>query len=87
MYDVPEQRWFSPTLFSFFINNCVNIVGGVLIKVLMYADDLVIFADDPGELQSNMDALKTYCSNWELEVNLVQVKNNDFPKRKTKASH
>ena len=70
----------SPLLFSLDINDLpdalpggVN-VAGVNIKVLLYADDLVLLADLPEMLQSMIDAFSTYCKTWSLTVNLLKSK-------------
>jgi len=75
---------FSPQLFSFFINGLIdhfnqeNIRGiqinDVDIPCLMYADDIVLFADAPFELQNMLNALSDYCDMWDLEVNLEKTK-------------
>ena len=70
----------SPVLFSLYINdlpealpNGLN-VAGLNIKVLLYADDIVLLAECPSDLQCMIDALYTYCSTWNLTVNLSKSK-------------
>jgi len=66
----------SPLLFALFLNDlhgslteAVNIKGKI-IRVLMYADDIVIAAESAGQLQIMMKELELYCRTWDLEVNL-----------------
>lgn len=40
------------------------------IRLLLYADDIVIMADSVNVLQSMIKRLENYCRNWNLEVNL-----------------
>ena len=37
--------------------------------VLLYADDMVLFAESMEELQDLLDKLQIYCSQWKLKVN------------------
>ncbi|CAB0013408.1 unnamed protein product [Nesidiocoris tenuis] len=54
----------SPLLFSLFVNDlteklvCGVGLGDCVIRVLLYADDLVILAKEPGQLQDNIKALE-----------------------------
>lgn len=70
----------SPTLFNLFINDIVDVLPGgakmmdMVIKVLLYADDLVIFAETPESLQLMINRIKEYCKKWNLVVNLEKSK-------------
>lgn len=70
----------SPVLFSLYINDLPDILPGGLnvanvnVKVLLYADDIVILSDSPGGLQEMIDALHKYCLMWSLKVNLSKAK-------------
>lgn len=70
----------SPTLFNLFINDIVDILPGgakimdLVIKILLYADDLVIFAETPESLQLMINRIKAYCEQWNLAVNLDKSK-------------
>lgn len=65
----------SPLLFSIYLNDLHESLGGGLsideidIRLLMYADDIVILADDPLILQRMIDNLSFYCKRWGMEVN------------------
>ena len=47
----------------------------------MFADDTVMLADTPGQLQSMLDKLHNYCSKNKLTVNASKNENYDFFKR------
>ena len=44
------------------------------IFLLLFADDLVIIAKSPEELQSLIDKLFVYCQEWNLSVNIKKLK-------------
>ena len=46
----------------------------------MYADDLIILATTPEELQKSLDGLSTYCKKWNLNVNVKKTKCMTFSK-------
>mgnify|MGYP000583825961 CR=1 FL=1 len=41
---------------------------------ILYADDIVIFANDSSELQSSLDVLLEYCQRLKLKVNIKTTK-------------
>jgi hypothetical protein len=43
------------------------------IQLLMYADDIAIFADTIGGLQRKINILQEYCDEWNLSVNLKKT--------------
>ena len=57
----------SPVLFSLYLNDLPETlpggltVAGVSIKILLYADDIVILSDSPVGLQKMIDCLHNYC--------------------------
>ena len=57
----------SPVLFSLYINDLVEYlplgvtVAGINVKILLYADDIVLLADSPNDLQVMINKLRTYC--------------------------
>ena len=54
--------------------------------LLLYADDTVIFAESPEELQTALDTMQLYCDTWKLQVNTSKTKIVVFYKRKNKAN-
>ena len=44
------------------------------IFLLLYADDIVIFANTAEELQNSLDLLVCYCQRWKLTVNASKLK-------------
>lgn len=65
----------SPLLFSLFINDLVNEIGGgvtireLKINMLLYADDIVFIAKDISILQLMINRLQRYCNTWGLVIN------------------
>ena len=68
----------SPTLFSLYINDLVKMlkesgpvldIDGLLINILLYADDMVLMADSENDLQKLLDILYNWCSKWRLSLN------------------
>ena len=75
---------FSLIIFSLFINDIeedmrsLNTMGcklyDTVIHTLLYADDLIIFANSKEELQMKIDKLSDFCSKWEIVVGLPETK-------------
>ena len=42
--------------------------------VLLYADDTIVMADSPKELQTALNAVHNYCTTWKLTVNATKTK-------------
>ena len=40
------------------------------------APSLVLFANNPGELQVGLDLLYNYCKRWKLKINVAKTKSN-----------
>ena len=51
---------------------------------MLYADDTIILAESPYELQKALDAMSEYCSNWNLKVKTDKTKVVIFSKGKTR---
>ena len=74
----------SPLLFSLFLNDIEEtfIESGIQgldinmfkIFMLLYADDIVLFANSPDELQEGLDLLFNYCKRWKLKINVAKTK-------------
>ena len=42
--------------------------------LLMYADDNVLLAESPEDLQTSLNTMKDYCSMFDLEINIDKTK-------------
>lgn len=70
----------SPLIFALYLNDLHDELGGgvklgdLIIRVLLYADDIVLLATDAKVLQLMINKLKRYCDQWGLSVNLDKSK-------------
>ncbi|XP_077980235.1 uncharacterized protein LOC144435518 [Glandiceps talaboti] len=76
----------SPILFSFYIEELNTMLmssgqSGIQLTqdmydlfALLYADDVIIFADSVTNLQHLIDILSTFCTKWRMQVNLAKTK-------------
>ena len=79
---VPQGDPLSPLLFSLFIADLpdhlthqgIELAANVPLRYLLYADDLVITASSPGELQTAINDLSTYCLLNNLTVSIEKSK-------------
>ena len=44
------------------------------IFLLLYADDIVLFANSAEELQEGLNMLSDYCKRWKLKINVSKTK-------------
>ena len=54
-----------------------NIAGNVdieVLNILLYADDIVLFAENEEDLQSLLFIVQIWCEKWRLQVNLAKTK-------------
>ena len=92
----------SPLLFGLFIDEFegwlreharasgtgVRIDDGPLLQVLLYADDMALLATSPGDLQRQLDALRLFCTERQLAVNVAKTEIVVFrPQRTTPPAH
>ena len=47
---------------------------GTRVKILLYADDLVLLVETPHALQLMINQLENYCKQWDLKINLSKTK-------------
>jgi len=82
----------SPTLFSIYINdlvlkmkeNCPTLVFGPhKVNSLLYADDMVLFAETEQDLQTCLYTLEKWCKEWRVKVNTEKSKIVHFRKART----
>jgi hypothetical protein len=81
---VRQEESLDPLLFAIFINDLaidinnlnLGIETGIEeeISILMYADDIVLMADNEDNLQKMLDTLNNWTTLWHLEVNLDKTK-------------
>jgi len=66
-----------------FFKNGLNGIDVNMFKIflLLYADDIVLFADSKAELQTSLNALYDYCQKWKLVVNTNKTKIMFFSKK------
>ena len=68
----------SPLLFTLYLNDLHEYldggltVGGMNIRLLLYADDIVLVADNINIMQKMINNLENYCTQWNMEVNLAK---------------
>ena len=81
----------SPVLFSLFLDDietflrddteCGFSLDDILLVILLFADNMVIFGNSPNDLQRRLDLLNVYCDRWGLSVNTEKTKVMVFRKR------
>ena len=42
--------------------------------LLLYADDITIFANTAEEMQNSLNLLSNYCERWKLKVKIMKTK-------------
>ena len=84
---VKQGDCLSPTLFSIFINDLATEIkqSGIgvdisidsnirdLVGILLYADDIVLIAENEESLQSLLYIVENWCKKWRLELNLTKT--------------
>ena len=94
---VKQGDCLSPTLFSIFINDLateikasnigVILEEGLLINILLYADDIVLLAENEEDLQSLLFIVECWCKKWQLGVNLTKKNIMHFLSKRKKSSN
>ena len=87
---VRQGECLSPFLFAMFLNDIGNVfvkngissidVNTFKIFLILYADDIVIFAPNAKELRNSLNALYNYCYKWKLKINTSKTKMLVFKK-------
>ena len=57
------------------------------LDLLMYADDTVLLAESPEDLQTSLNTMKDYCSMFDLEINIDKTKVMIFSRGKLRKSY
>ena len=84
----------SPTLFSVFLNDLAQeikdtdsgvMISGLVLSILLYADDIVLLAPTPEKLQNMLDVVSRWCEKWGMQINvnktqIMHVRNHQRPR-------
>lgn len=73
---VPQGSVLGPLLFLIYINDLPSCVSS---NIHLFADDCVIFREiicdtDISSLQSDLNAISTWCQSWSMELNIKKCK-------------
>jgi hypothetical protein len=73
----------APTMFNLYVNDLaleirdmglgIPLLGGDIISLLMFADDIVFIADTPEALQKMIDKASDWCERWRLFINITKT--------------
>ena len=56
-------------------------IGGQKVCLLLYADDIIIIAENENELQTQLDLINQWCKKWRHNIKYIKSKVNHFKKR------
>ena len=77
----PQGDVSSALLFSLFIADIIHHIpkigpqiNNVVVSIILYADDMCLIAESAADLQQMLDALKSYCDDNKLQVNVTKTK-------------
>ena len=59
-----------------------EIVTFLKLYIILYADDIVIFAEHPKDLQASLDKMKKYCDTFDLHIKVYKTKIFIFSREK-----
>ena len=55
------------------IEDIAGNIENLVLNILLYADDIVIFAENEEDLQALLFIVQVWCEKWRLEVNLSKT--------------
>ena len=64
-----------------------EIVTFLKLYILLYADDTVILAENPNDLQGSLDEMKKYCDTFDLHINVNKTEILFFSRGKLRRHH
>ena len=64
-----------------------EIVTYFKLYILLYADDPVILAENPNDLQASLDEMEKYCDSFDLHINVNKTKILFFSRGKLRKHH
>ena len=77
----PQGDVSSALLFSLFLSDIVEFLpklgptlNGVIVSIILYADDMALIVESASDLQRMLDSLQQYCFENKLEVNIKKTK-------------
>ena len=50
----------------------IKVVVFLKLHLLLYADDTVIIAETPNDLQISLNSMAEYCKDWKLSINVTK---------------
>jgi hypothetical protein len=62
-------------------------LGPSVLRLLLYADDLALLASSADHLQQQLNALRAFCTEYDMEVNVSKTEIVAFGKQKYKGAH
>ena len=80
---VKQEEVMSPQLCTLFLSDLLEVIknaklgipcGNEMVSLLLYADNIVIFAENPENMQCLLNILSSWCSKWCMCVNLRKKK-------------
>ncbi len=89
---VHQGDFISPTLFAIFINDLASEMKQLDIRIdiengtkciLLFADDIVILAEDEITLQIILDFTNEWCKKWRMKINNYKTKVIHFRQKST----